>query len=136
MTVCIVARCREGDSFVAGGDRLFSYRTGNRYDSVSLKRDVLSWDGRWHAMFAANDIAHVLPVVRRVQRSLVRYRPPHRLETVKRACVEAYQAHLTQIINDTILSRYGIDLATYCQEGLNFGADECARIINALKIQS
>jgi hypothetical protein len=79
-------------------------------------------------MFAASPVANVLPVVRRVQRDLELYRPPHRLELVERACVQAYQAHRERLVNDGILSYYGFDLATYRREGMNVGMQECARI--------
>jgi hypothetical protein len=79
-------------------------------------------------MFAASPVANVLPVVRYVRKELRHYRPPHRLELVERACVTGYQAQREQLVNDTILSKYGLDLATYRREGINLGAQECARI--------
>jgi len=133
MTICIVARSAENDSFVAAGDRLFSYGKHYSYESVSLKRVGLTWDGRWHTMFAASPVANVLPVVRQARRDLKHYRPPHRRELVERACVTAYQAQREQLVNDTILSKYGLDLATYRREGINLGVQECARLNVAIE---
>jgi hypothetical protein len=50
------------------------------------------------------------------------------LDLVERACVLAYQDHRERLVNDTILSKYKIDLSTYKREGINFGSVECARI--------
>jgi hypothetical protein len=118
---------------------MFSYSTGKRYDSISLKGVPLTPDGRWYCMFAAGDVSHVLPVIRKAKKEF-RYRGssmPFRQEVVERVCVEAYQARIFEVVNDTILSCYGIDLPTYRREGLNFVATECARInqkIEAVKL--
>ncbi len=127
MTICIVTRCTENDSFIEVGDRLFSYGGDYSYESISLKRLPVTRDRRWHSMFAG-EVSNVLPIIRRARRDLDLRRPPHRLEQVERACVQAYKNHREQLINDGILSIYGIDLATYRREGINFGAEECARI--------
>ena len=71
---------------------------------------------------------YVLPIIRRVRADLGSRRPSYRLELVERACIQAYQAHREQLVNDRILSTYGTDLETYRGEGVNFGAQECARI--------
>lgn len=130
MTVCVVARCTENDSFVLSSDRLFSYGDDFHYDSISLKRVGLTPDGRWHTMFAAAPVSNVLPIVRRARHILdaCGKRAPYDLEVVERACVQAYQEHRSRLVSDRILSKYGIDLAKYQREGLNFGAQECARI--------
>jgi hypothetical protein len=128
MTICVVARCIENDSFVLAGDRMFSYGKQLSYESISLKRVGLTYDGRWHTMFAADPVANVLPVVRRARQELRHYRPPHRLDLVERACVRAYQAQRVQIINDTILSMYGIDLQEYRSGALKFHSKEIERL--------
>src|SRR5713226_9143210 len=128
MTICIVARCSECNSLIAAGDRLFSYGSKFSYESISLKRVGLTTDGRWSLMFAASPVSNVLPIVRRARRELRLYRPPHRLDLVERACVNAYREHREQLVNDTILDKYNIDLATYRREGINIGVQECARI--------
>lgn len=129
MTICIVARCTEkSGSFVIAGDRLFSYGDGQHlYESISLKRLPVSYDRRWHCMFAG-DVSSVLPLVRLVRNELAVRRPPYRLEQIERAWVKAFQDYRAQLVNDGILSAYGTDLATYRKEGLNFGAKQCARI--------
>jgi hypothetical protein len=130
MTVCVVARCTENNSFVLAGDRLFSYGNQYSYDSISLKRIGLTPDSRWHTMFAASPVSNVLPTIRSARRILNGggTRPPYGLDTVERACVQAYQEQRRRLVNDTILSKYGIDLETYRRDGLNFGVQECARI--------
>jgi hypothetical protein len=133
MTICIVARCTENDSFVVAGDRLFSYGRRLSYESISLKRLPLTSDRRWHAMFAAARVSDVLPIIRRARHELSLRRPPHRLELVERACTHAYQNYREQLVDDTILSIYKTDLATYRQTGLNFGAKECARLNNLIE---
>jgi hypothetical protein len=129
MTVCIVGRCTEKDSFILAGDRLFSYGDQYSYDSISLKRIGLTPDGRWHTMFAGL-VSNVLPVIRRARHILngSGKRPPYDLDAVERACIQAYQEQRARLVGDTILSKYGIDLATYRRDGLNFGEQECARI--------
>jgi hypothetical protein len=127
MMICIVARCTENDSFIIGGDRLFSYSRDLSYESISLKRLPITLDRRWHTMFSG-DVPNVLPVIRRARRELIIRRPPYRLEQVERACVQAYKEYREQLVNDGILGSYGIDLTTYRREGLNFGENACARI--------
>ena len=129
MTICIVARSVEkSGSFVVAGDRLFSYGGGQYlYDSISLKRLPVSYDRRWHCLFAG-DVARVMPLLRLVRSELSVRRPPYRYELIERAWMKAFQDYREQLVNDGILSVYGIDLATYRREGLNFGATECARI--------
>jgi len=127
MTICIVARCTENDSLVDAGDRLFSYGRYFSYESISLKRLPITADRRWHCMFAGA-VSNVLPIMRRARREIGLRRPPHRLELVERACVKAYQDYREQLVNDQVLSIYGIDLATYRREGLNLSGQECARI--------
>jgi hypothetical protein len=129
MTICIVARCTEkSGSFAVAGDRLFSYGGGQYlYDSISLKRLPVSYDRRWHCMFAG-DVSRVLPLIRLVRNDLAVRRPPYRLEQIERAWVKAFQDYRRQLVNDGILSAYGTDLDTYRKEGVNFGPRECARI--------
>ncbi len=139
MTVCIVARCTENDSFIAASDRMFSYGNQYTYESISLKRIGLTPDGRWHTMFAANYVPNVLPVIRGSRHVLNGRgkRPPFDLDTVERACVQAYQVQRARLVSDTILSKYGFDLTSYKHEVTKFGPAECARIngeIEQLKV--
>jgi hypothetical protein len=131
MTICIVARCRENDSFIVAGDRLFSYGGQFTYESISLKRVQVTLDRRWECMFAGA-VSNVLPIVRRVRKELRIRRPPYRLELVERAFIGAYHSYREQLVNDGILSVYGTDLDTFRREGLNFGAKKCASIISQI----
>src|SRR5579871_6417267 len=99
MTICIVARCTENDSFVVAGDRLFSYGARFSYESISLKRLPIRLDRRWHTMFSG-DVPNVLPMIRRARRELFVRRPPYRLEQVERACIQAYKDYREQLVND------------------------------------
>jgi len=107
MTICIVARCTEADSLIVAGDRLFSYGNQFLYESISLKRLQLTLDRRWHCMFDG-DVTAVLPTIRIARHELMLLRPPYRLELVERACVQAYQCYRERLVNDGILSVYGI----------------------------
>lgn len=127
MTICIVGRCKEKDSFIVAGDRLFSYSGLGSYESISLKRLPLTVDLRWHCMFSGS-VSNVLPIVRRARKEIGFRQGPHRLELVERSLVQAYQDHREQLVNDGILSIYKMDLATYRRKGLKFPPDECARI--------
>lgn len=123
MTVCIVARCTENDSFIVASDRMFSYGSHFTYDSISLKRVGLTPDGRWHTMFASSHVPNIMPLIRDARRCLNHSgkRPPYDLNTVDRACVQAYQNQRARLVNDKILSKYGLDLANYKREAINFG---------------
>lgn len=109
------------------GDRLFSYGGVYLYDSISLKRLPISYDRRWHCMFAG-DVARVMPLVRLVRKDLGVRRPPYRYEQIERAWIRAFQDYREQLVNDRILSVYKTDLASYQQKALKFGPKECARI--------
>jgi hypothetical protein len=127
MTICIASRCTENDSFIIAGDRLFSYGGQLLYESISLKRLQVSLDRRWHCMFAG-DVPHVLPIVRRVRKELSPRRAPHRLDLIDDAFRKAYQDYRVQLVNDRVLSIYGITLDAYRQGGLRFRPKEQARI--------
>jgi hypothetical protein len=128
VTICIVARSTEKDgSFVVAGDRLFPYGGAYLYDSISLKRLPISYDRRWHCMFAG-PIACVMPLVRLVRKDLGMRRPPYRYEQIERAWMKAFQDYREQLVNDRVLSVYKTDLVGYQQKALKFGAKELARI--------
>ncbi len=134
MTVCIVARCAEDDSFVSVADRMLSYSFTSA-DRMALKK--LSVATRWQAMYSASDIASVLPIWRQVQQAC-RQQKSQSFAFVQEAFETAYRAERERIINGQILSKVKLNLEVYQREGYaRLGPDVHAAIyreIDAFKV--
>jgi len=120
MTVCIAAICDRGGAIVSASDRMIALSTFTSADSMTVKG--VRVHERWAAMFAADDIRSVDPILRDVTDQL---RPlPGRTDEVLAAFREAYQAQVRRRVEDRVLSKYGVDLVTFRQKGLKeFGRE-------------
>jgi hypothetical protein len=135
MTICIAMRgfnysggsgidpiARE--SIVTICDRMLSYPDFT-VDDAAFKR--FRFHVRWRAMFAADDIGPVTPMMRFVQEHLST-REGH-LEEVADSFRNAFHAHSHLLAVDSVLGKYGHTLSSWREKGLaEFGVEEFARI--------
>ncbi len=114
MTVCI-AGISQGNTLIAVCDMMVS--TGEfSADNMALKfRDI---HNDWKAMFAGNDITQIAPLLEKAKRRLdgSKTRELNEVENVMRQC---FQEELIRKQNDLVLARYGLNMQSFLDTGLN-----------------
>ena len=121
MTVCIVARCVQDDSFVTISDR-------SSVENATVKKiDVTP---RWHVLYAGSP-CEVMPILLRAHNLLGTAPTP--VNWAMHAMEKAYQKHREVLVNNRILSKFGVTLRQFSRDGLKlFTAQEHQQIVTRI----
>jgi len=88
--------------------------TDNFSGDLAVKVEAVGRD--WLGFFAANDISTCWPILREAR---MRFEAgENTIDQIKTSCKEAYRRQLQGRITDEVLGRYGLDLASFKQNGL------------------
>ena len=111
MTVCIAAISR-GEYIVTASDLMISTYDSS-LDGSTIK--VQPIHEHWAAMMAADDFTQCIPIIELAARYLLGR--ANTLQVTRTAFKRAYQNHLKEVIEDRVLSRFGMDMETFCKSG-------------------
>lgn len=120
MTICIAAICDYGAAVVSASDRMISWGYAQAGDSMVTK--AVRVHEKWAALFAADDVTSVDPILRSVTKSLSPL--AGEIDEATSTFRNAYQNELRKRAETQVLSQFGMSLDRFLQEGLKkFGRE-------------
>lgn len=114
MTVCIAGIARD-ETIIAACDMMVS--TGEFVaDNMALKFRTVHPD--WNVMFSGNDVTRIVPLLRKTSLALS---GDHKraLSEVENAFRDCFHEELIQKQTDLVLARYGLDMTTFLDTGMD-----------------
>jgi len=135
MTICIGAICNwdgKEEAIVTVSDYMVS--TGHySADHIATKIDPVHPD--WNAMFSADDLGRVVPVLDRVRSDLKDV--PAGLDKVCNAFSRAVREELALVAQESVLAPFGLSLEEFRRTGLrDFGPSEFSRLLQRIETLS
>jgi hypothetical protein len=135
MTICIGAICNwdgKEEAIVTVSDSMVS--TGHySADHIATKIDPVHPD--WNAMFSADDLGRVVPVLDRVRSDLKDV--PAGLEKVCSAFSGAVREELALVAQESVLAPFGMNLEEFRRNGFrDFGPSEFSRLLQRIETLS
>jgi hypothetical protein len=112
MTVCIASICSREDCIVGVSDKMLSMPTMST-DERGIKYAAIG--SSWIAMFAANDISPVVPILKAVQQAAA----PATCEDIVGAFKSAIRKENVAKSEANVLSRFDMNMAEFRREGLS-----------------
>ncbi len=108
--MCIAAMADLGKSLALACDGMLS-STDFSGDAVAYKVHPLSTKFHWMAMFAGDNLTHIMPVISRIQIAFTSLtEDSNRAELIKRVAQAAYQTERMQFAQDLVLAPLGMNL--------------------------
>jgi hypothetical protein len=126
MSVCIAGICWTDSASKDAERRIVAVadmKSSGTQGSNELASSKVQWIlPTWLALFAGNDIAPCLPIVRDVKRRLTD--KPNTVDNITGAFVAAYKNHLADLATDKVLGRWKLSMEEFEESGRKkFGAD-------------
>lgn len=115
MTICIAALCNAGDGIVTASDHMLSTEDFSA-DDMALKMESISKN--WKAMFAAEDLSYIVPVLDGTQKTLGSYLSEYDLDDVATAMQTSFLKERKKKTEVGILSPLGFTVESFASTGL------------------
>ena len=116
MTVCIASICSGQDCIIAVSDKMLSTATVSM-DVLGIKFAAIG--ASWMAMFAANDVSPVVPILKAVQNAAAPTTCEETLEDIVGAFRSAIRKENVTKSEANVLSRFDMNMAEFRREGLS-----------------
>src|SRR5258708_21170914 len=116
MTVCIAAICTAENCIVGVSDKMLSMPAMST-DELGIKFAAIG--DSWIAMFAANDISPVVPILKAVKKVAAPATCDETVEDIVGAFTSAIRKENVTKSEASVLSRFDMNMAEFRREGLS-----------------